>query len=210
MNRFAQIYCYLFPVCCILSEVNTEIARTVRTYVKDAVVIQEGDPSTHEIFYLHRGTCIAELKDKIVGKIESGEFFGEVAAMLQSHRTATVRALTDCTVFVFRGLDDQNLYEVISNDPKIMRKFSEQMAIRLVEASRRAAGEMERSATQLQRYQKTIAGAIFVVEKLVDKFQSKMLQDLCEFLKAYSGIPVGRREDVDERYFPNTKSLLGP
>jgi CRP-like cAMP-binding protein len=188
--------------------VNKDIARTVKTFTKEAVLIEEGSPATNEIFYLYRGTCLAEVGGKVVGKIESGEFFGEVAAMLQTHRTATVRALTDCTVFVFRGLDDQNLYEVISNDPKIMRKFTEQMAIRLVEASRRAAQDMERAAGQLQRFQKTLSGAIFVSEKLFEKYQSKMLQELSEFLKASSGIAAGKKEDVDERYFPNTKSIL--
>jgi len=187
---------------------NKDIARTVKTYTKEAVLIEEGSPATHEIFYLYRGTCLAEVNGKVVGKIESGEFFGEVAAMLQTHRTATVRAVTDCTVFVFRGLDDQNLYEVISKDPKIMRKFSEQMAIRLVEASRRAAQDVERSATQIEKYRKTLSGAIFVGEKIVEKFQSKMLQDLVEFLKASSGITLGKPEDVDDRYFPNTKSIL--
>jgi CRP-like cAMP-binding protein len=188
---------------------NKDIARTVKTYTKDAVLIEEGSPATSEIFYLYRGTCLAEINGKVVGKIESGEFFGEVAAMLQTHRTATVRAATDCTVFVFKGLDDQNLYEVISKDPKIIRKFSEQMAIRLVEANRRAAQEVEKSGTQIEKLRKTVSGAIFVGEKIVEKFPSKMLQELVEFLKASGGIPLGKKEDVDERYFPNTKNLFG-
>jgi CRP-like cAMP-binding protein len=185
-----------------------EIARTVRKYAKDAVIIEEGAAATNEIFYLYRGTCLAEIGGKIVGKIENGEFFGEMAPMLQSHRTATVRALTDCTAFVFHGFDDQNLYDVMSNDPKIMRKFCEQMAIRLAEADRRSAENQDTSSQLVERYRRAVSGTLFVLERMHAKFKSKVVEELMEFLKTASGMTLGDKAAVDPRFFVAGKDLL--
>lgn len=185
-----------------------EFAREVRQVPRDKVLIVEGSPSTNEIFYLHRGTCVAEIGGKVVGKIESGEFFGEVAPMLQSHRTATVRALSDCQIFVFRGLDDQNLYEVISRDPKMLRKFTEQMALRLMETSRRHAGDMEKADALLRAYRKALSGVLFVLGRYVQRTNHPLLSGLAEHIRQATGMSEGKREDVPPALLAADPTLL--
>jgi CRP-like cAMP-binding protein len=186
----------------------TKVSRQEKKFGKGDVVIEEGTPATEEIYYLHRGTCAAEVKGKIVGQIESGEFFGEVASILQTDRSATVRAATDCTVYIFGGLQDHSLYDLLNADPSIMRKLFEQMALRLVESSHRHAGDAEKLTALAHRYRSTISGALFAISKLRHKDPSPTLEELENFLRYTSGVAEGRSQDMDPRYFPRSKSLL--
>lgn len=186
----------------------SKIVRKVKQYKKDQVIITEGTPASNEIYYLYRGTALAEHADTVIGKIEAGEFFGEMAALLQTPRTATVRAITDCVVFVFEGLADQNLYDVIQRDPKIVRKLIETLALRLLETSRRHADEVTRLGSVADKHYRTISGAMYALERIREKYKVKFYDELYEFLKFSSGIQIGARENCDERHFPSSKPIL--
>jgi CRP-like cAMP-binding protein len=188
--------------------VSATISRISRSYRKDEAILQEGAPATEEIFYLHRGTCLAEVGGKVVGQIESGEFFGELASILQSSRSATVRAATDCIVYVFQGLQDRSLAEVIRNDPSLTRKLFEQMALRLVESSHRHAGDAQRLTALAHRYRAAISGALFALAKIKGRHPEPDLEELYNFLRLASGIAEGRPQDLDLRYFPRAKEYL--
>lgn len=187
---------------------SSNIVRKVKQFKKDQVIIAEGAPASNEIYFLYRGTALAEHGDNVIGKIESGEFFGEMAALLQTPRTATVRAITDCVVFVFEGIADQNLYEMIQRDPKIVRKLIETLALRLLETSRRHADEVTKLGNVANKHYHTISGAMYALERIREKYKVKFYDELYEFLKFSSGIQIGRKEDCDERYFPTTRPLL--
>jgi CRP-like cAMP-binding protein len=184
------------------------ISKTARPLKKGEVVIQEGTPASEEIFYLERGTLMAEVKGKIVGKIESGEFFGEIASILQTERSATVRAATDCIVYVFKGLQDQSLYDLLKEDPKVMRKLFEQMALRLIESSHRHAGDAEKLTALAHRFQVTISGALHALEKLKRRSNLPVLEELFNFISLSSGLAAGRPQDLNLRYFPSSGSLF--
>lgn len=184
------------------------ISKTARAFKKGDVVIQEGTAASEEIFYLERGTLMAEVKKKIVGKIESGEFFGEIASILQTERSATVRAATDCVVYIFKGLHDQSLYDLLKEDPKVMRKLFEQMALRLIESSHRHAGDAEKLTALAHRFQVTISGTLYALEKLKARNDLPFLDELATFIRLTSGIAAGRPHDLNLRYFPTSASLF--
>ncbi|HLG43010.1 MAG TPA: cyclic nucleotide-binding domain-containing protein [Planctomycetota bacterium] len=184
------------------------VSKTARAYKKGEVIIQEGTPASEEIYYLDRGTLMAEVKGKVVGKIESGEFFGEIASILQTARSVTVRAATGCIVYIFKGLQDRGLYDLLKDDPKVMRKLFEQMALRLVESNHRHAGDAEKLTAIAHRFQTTISGALFALEKIRDKHKLPVLEELFNFVRLSSGIASGRPQDVNTTLFPTGKDLF--
>jgi len=71
--------------------------------IRKGVVAVVSEPDNHEL---------SELKD--------GDFFGEVALLDDSYRSATVRAKTDCTVF---GLFQPDLAALIERDHRLGLKI---------------------------------------------------------------------------------------
>lgn len=184
------------------------IQKFLRRYPKDAVLIAEGSASGGEIYYLSKGTAVAEVKGSVIGTINVGEWFGELAAILGSMRTATVRSVTPCEVLVFRGVEDLNLYDAIAKDPKMLRKLIEQLCMRLIETSRRHAGESSELAEQAMRYRRAISGTLYVLEKLTEKYKSKVMEETRQHLSALSGISTGQASDADAKFFPGSRDAI--
>jgi len=184
------------------------ITKTTRQIAKDATILVQGQPANHEILFLVKGTAIVEFNGNVVGTIKVGEWFGELAAILGTPRTATVRAVTPCEVQVFAGPDDANLYEAISKDPKMMRKLVEQLCTRLVETSKRHAEETGEVTDQAMRWRRAISGTMFALEKLVEKYKSKVMEETLQHLSSKSGITTGERADADPNAFPTSKAAI--
>lgn len=62
------------------------------------VIIQQGDHG--ELFYiLEEGTCEIVINSESLGYIESGSSFGDLALMYNCPRAATIKAVTDCSLW---------------------------------------------------------------------------------------------------------------
>lgn len=184
------------------------IQKGTKTFSKDDVILEEGTTSP-ELFYLQTGMAVAEVKDKVVGTIQEGEWFGEVAALLNTPRTATVRALRQCVVHVFRGLTDTAISDAMTRDPKLVRKLIETLALRLVETSKRTVSNVEGASGQLERYRKTISGTAYALEKICEKYKSsKMMAEVKDHLTGTSGIAMGDEKDVNMDFFPASKAII--
>ncbi len=182
-----------------------KIEKTTRPYTKDAVIVKEAEDASNELYYLVKGQALAEIKGRVVGTINPGQWFGEMAAILGTSRTATVRALTPCDVLVFKGLEDANLMDAMTRDPKLLSKLLETLAGRIRETSSRAVTTQEEMSVKLEMYRKGISGTLFALEKLVEKFQSKVMGEVSEHLKGISGLRLGDAKDADAKYFPTMK-----
>lgn len=184
------------------------ILKSTRQIPKDAAILTQGQASNHEIFFLTKGTAVVELQGNVVGTVNQGEWFGELAAILHTPRTATVRAVTPCQVEVFIGPDDANLYEAISKDPKMMRKLVEQLCTRLLETSKRHAVETAELTEQSMRWRRAISGTLFALEKLVEKYKSKVMEETLQHLSSRSGINSGNKADADPNAFPTSRAAI--
>ena len=184
------------------------VQKLVKKFNKDDIILQDGAPANSEICFLQRGTACVEVKGQVVGTIHPGEWFGEMAAILNSNRTATVRALTPCEVLVFKGLDDANLNEALKKDPKILQKLLEQLAMRVLETTRRQVRNVEELDVQVERYRKAISGTLFALDKVVEKYKSKVMEEVRDHLRVASGMPMGEARDVDERAFATSKPIV--
>jgi len=184
------------------------ITKSYFRYDKDAVIIKEGQPVDNRIFYLSKGTALAEVKGKVVNTLEAGEWFGELSALLNSPRTATVRAVTPCDVAVFKGLEDDNMIEAMARDHKMMLQLIRRLGQRLVETTQRAAEETAEVSRQALRYRKAISGTLYALERLSEKFKSKVMEETRQHLAGLSGIPTGDAADVDLNAFPSSRASI--
>jgi membrane protein len=81
-------------------------------YEKGNIIFNEGD-SGNEMFYILSGrVCLERVScqvKKVLAEMEAGQYFGEMAALIDIRRSATARALEDSHVAVIDGDTFRNL-----------------------------------------------------------------------------------------------------
>jgi CRP/FNR family cyclic AMP-dependent transcriptional regulator len=123
-----------------------------REYKAGEPVFYQGDPGLG-MFIIQEGEVsirISELEgeDKELAVLTDGDFFGELALLDESPRSATALCKSDCSVIGFFRTD---LMELIKENPdlgmKIVMKFAEILATRL----RKTDKELSKVQSQLDR-----------------------------------------------------------
>ncbi len=108
-----------------------EVALHMRSFVclPSDVVVRAGDHG-HEMFFIARGEVEALAPDgRVLSRLHSGDFFGEIALVTSDVRTATVRATTPSDLYVLTD----GMFERITAD------YPEVAATLRAEAERRRA-----------------------------------------------------------------------
>jgi len=90
--------CHPFFIKDIVTRLRAEV------YMKGENIIEEGDTG-QEMFFVSRGTVDIMVKRVKVTVIEEGGFFGEIALLLRTRRTAAARANTICELQVLTKHD---------------------------------------------------------------------------------------------------------
>jgi CRP-like cAMP-binding protein len=93
------------------------------------VICTEGEPG-HDFYVLARGEVGIERGGETIAKLHSGDHFGELALLDRGPRSATVRALTDCRLYV---LQDASFASVLNEVPALAQKLLAALARRLRE-----------------------------------------------------------------------------
>jgi Cyclic nucleotide-binding domain len=128
-----KIYCYLYQE--LLSKVpifqNAEpcfiedlvMKLKPRILPPDDYVIRE-DQIGHEMYFVKRGQlhAFSEKTGKVYTVMVAGSFFGEIALLYDSRRTASVKTLTYCELFV---LYKEDFDKVLENYPQFSAKVKE-------------------------------------------------------------------------------------
>lgn len=177
-------------------------------FEKDSFILHQGDASNGEIYLLIKGQAVAEVNSEVVGVINPGEFFGEMAAILKQPRGATVRAVINCEVQVFKGLEESQLMDIIQKDPRVGSRIISTLARRLGETSRERVEEVGAVNLKLERYRKAISGAIYALDKLAEKYKSTPMREVAEHLKIHSGLQAGEVADTDNTIFRHISTVL--
>ena len=100
----------------------------VQTYKEGAIIVHEGDEDK-DFFSLVSGELDVFKDRRKVGVIrEKGAFFGEIAAMTEGKRTATIRASSDAVIKRYPG---DKLMEIITEYPEIAKPLFKNLALRL-------------------------------------------------------------------------------
>jgi CRP-like cAMP-binding protein len=92
---------------------------------------REGGPA-REFFVLVDGTADVLKKGKRINKLKAGDFFGEIALVHDSPRTATVKAASPVRALV---VTDRNFRRLLEESPEIQRKVLSALAERLAPAT---------------------------------------------------------------------------
>ena len=91
------------------------------------ILIREGDQSNC-IYEMIGGEAEVLVAGNVVGQIKMGEFFGEYTFLVQEPRSATVRALSHCTI---QEISAEEFEVLIQNRPQIMLEMARELARRL-------------------------------------------------------------------------------
>ncbi len=102
-----------------------------RVYEKDSIIFKEGD-NGHEIFYVISGRVSLEKLDchvrKVLAEMGPGQYFGEMASLINISRSATARASEKSSLAV---IDGQILHNMLNTSQdgavNMLREFSRRL-----------------------------------------------------------------------------------
>jgi voltage-gated potassium channel len=97
-----------------------------QTVEPGAIVVRRGDPA-HSMYFIASGEVEIELKERTV-RLGVGHFFGEVAVLRRTRRSATVTARTRTNLLV---LDGQDLHALIERAPRVAARMREVIRAKL-------------------------------------------------------------------------------
>ncbi|HZR99008.1 MAG TPA: cyclic nucleotide-binding domain-containing protein, partial [Chloroflexota bacterium] len=87
---------------------------TPEQYAEGATIIQQGDVGD-KLYLIERGrvevSVPGPLGDRVLDTLHDGDYFGEIALLLDVPRTANVRALGPCTLLALSKADFQTLVQ---------------------------------------------------------------------------------------------------
>ena len=95
------------------------------------VLTEQGKPG-REFFVLLEGSADVAKDGKRINRLGDGDFFGEIALVSRSPRTATVTATSPVRALV---ITDRAFRQLLEDTPEIQRKVLEALAARLAPES---------------------------------------------------------------------------
>ena len=99
----------------------------MRYYDPNVVILQENAPYDGSIYILHSGTLGVFTEGEQISEISEPGIFGEMATILNTDRTAMIKAMTECKVSVYTG----GLQRIIEQVPSVAMKMMVSLAQRL-------------------------------------------------------------------------------
>lgn len=103
-------------------------SRFIRSHEPGEVIFEE-DSLGREMFYILSGSVQILKKGHLLGEMVSGEYFGEMAMLIQAPRTAAAVAAAPDTRLVV--ISESNLETILRENPKIVVSFLKEMSGRL-------------------------------------------------------------------------------
>jgi len=88
-----------------------------REYRSGDVIFRQGEPGVG-MYVVQHGTVsiIFEPSGEVLAELRDGDFFGEIALLNETPRSATAQARTDCTLW---GLFQPELLDLLGRDPRL-------------------------------------------------------------------------------------------
>jgi hypothetical protein len=132
--RYSEIQQRLSNSLCsvyLREDFNPEI--DIRNYQSGELIIQE-NTTPDSLYEMISGDALVTVQNTVVGRIKTGEIFGEISFLTQSPRTASVKTLTPCTIHVIKGKD----FDTIATcRPVLIKDIARTTAKRLIDVNER-------------------------------------------------------------------------
>jgi CRP-like cAMP-binding protein len=92
-----------------------------RSYKTDEVLFHEGDPGVG-MYIIEAGRINITLgkEEKLLAVLSDSEFFGEIALLSETPRTATAKATTNCSIL---GFFQSDLFGLLETNPRMGNKI---------------------------------------------------------------------------------------
>lgn len=104
------------------------LAKFIRAYDVDTILFEKGD-SAGEMFWILSGSVAVKNNGATVKILAAGDYFGEMAMLLNEPRTATVVVASPGTQLV--AISQDNFETLLRENPAIVRSILKDMALRL-------------------------------------------------------------------------------
>jgi hypothetical protein len=115
----------LFKFCSpVLRDVLLTSLRA-RTYAPNGTIVREGEIG-REIYFISHGKVEVVSGDgqKVHATLEGGDYFGDLSLLLGETRTASVRTLSYCEIFLLSGEDFKRIKEEYAEFKDVLKKAS--------------------------------------------------------------------------------------
>ena len=165
-----------------------------RSIPAGTVIFEEDDPGK-EMYIIHEGKVRIVIRvrsiETTLAELGRGDFFGEMAVLEKSSRSAAAIAVTDLKVLV---LDEDTFLTVIRSDPDVALALMREMAERLRHADERIETLLFRDATS-----KVVDIVCKVGEKLGKKTpEGIVVKTSVEDIAGRAGLEIHKAEPVVE------------
>jgi hypothetical protein len=99
------------------------MALKAQTYAPDVFIARNGEVGK-EIFFISHGKMEIRKDNEKCGFMEDGDYFGDLSLILSEIRTASVRTLTYCEVFVLTNTEFKRIKEEYSEFHDILKRIA--------------------------------------------------------------------------------------
>ncbi len=165
---------------------NELLSKFVSFYAKDSIIFREGE-ITDNIYFVKSGKILLLKKlnfsDKVIGIMNQGDIFGELAFIKDSSRISTARALEDSELI---KLEPNSVLELSTQNLEFMSNIFKAMAKRILDLSDFLIDTL--TLTELEF--KIISRIIHFVQInfTIEKYIELSFVELLEFLANYFSI----------------------
>ena len=104
------------------------LAKFVQVYDMNTILFEKGDPGG-EMFYILSGSVAVKNNGATIRTLGAGDYFGEMAMLLNEPRTATIAIASPGTQLV--AVSQNNFETLLRENPAIVRSILKDMALRL-------------------------------------------------------------------------------
>lgn len=119
----------LFKSLCFEELFNVASKSNMKNYKENETVLQQGE-KTNNLYIIISGDVEVIKNYQKINELSSGDFFGEIAIVAKTKRTATINAITDLSVLVF---SEDSFNMLINKYPNISVQIMKEMTKRLLQ-----------------------------------------------------------------------------
>ena len=105
-----------------------------QTFPPDCYVVEEGEKG-NEIIFIANGKMIisSENSNQIHGTFEKGDYFGDLSMILGEKRTASVKTITYCDIFILSSNDFNKIKTEYPEFKDVLKKMSSERSEKITE-----------------------------------------------------------------------------
>jgi CRP-like cAMP-binding protein len=160
----------LFQQCKDDQEFISEVVKCLKARVclPNSFVVRKGEMGT-EMYFISRGELnVVNDQDKVVFTLRDGGFFGEIALLYDTKRTASIVARTYCDMFILTKEDFKKVLKKFPQQSKGIKEIAKERFQGIVDAEKKKEEEAKAAKAAAEAAIRGDGGAAMTVEAEVE------------------------------------------